>query len=251
MIQQIPIAFPILHGLAFAGFLIALILGATGRGRAAGMAIAAAVTAAAANLLLIFIAARRPPVYGLFESVTAMVVVAGLVYFKHRTGPDGSPAPPAPTIAASAILSALCGVVFTGPVALNHDFFMYADPWVRSFFFFRLVSAGIILGAGIFFAANLKNAAGMVSPGNFLTRQNTLFLLGMLFFLVSEFSGSVWCLKGWGDSWRWSGNFFQSTAVFFLFMLNFHIPPGTLSRLQSRNVLGAASSFIIVFLFLY
>lgn len=251
MIHQLTHALPIIHGLAFAGFLTALILCAAARERAAEKVFTATVTAASVNLALIFILARRPPVYGLFESVTAISVVTGLVYFKNRITPNGSKAPIAVLAAASGILAALCALVFTGPVALNHDFFMYANPWVQSFFFFRLVSAGIILGVGILFVAALKKDMEPVSAGNFISRQNLLFLLGMLFFLISEFSGSVWCLKGWGDSWRWSGNFFESTAIFFLFMLNFHIPPGIFSRIQSRSLLGIASCLIIVFLFLY
>jgi hypothetical protein len=189
--------------------------------------------------------------YGLFEAITPIVLVAGMVYYIEAAAHRQTNLPAAALMAGSGIMAFVCGLVFTGPVALNHDFFMYANPWVRSFFFFRLVSAGIILGAGIYFVAALKKGMEPVSSGNFISRQNLLFLLGMLFFLISEFSGSVWCLKGWGDSWRWSGNFFQSTAIFFLFMLNFHMPPGALGRIRSRSILGTASCAAIIFLFLY
>ncbi len=252
--ELLPAAFFAVHTLCLVFFLAALIMAVFKYHGPAGWLFAGGVLWAAANLALIFLAARRPPVYGLFESVTTIGVVAGITYFRHRRvwqDPENLKNQSATLLTASAAMVFLCGLVFAGPVTLNHDFFMYANPWVKSFFFCRLVAAGIILTVGIFFAAALKNSGPPVSWKNFILRQNLLFMLGMLFFLISEFSGSVWSLKGWGDSWRWSGNFFQSTAIFFLFMLNFHLPPGFFSRIQGRRLLGTLSCFTIVFLFLY
>ena len=79
-----------------------------------------------------------------------------------------------------------------------------------------------------------------------------LFLLGAILFLSSELSGSIWCLKGWGDSWHWSENFLQSAAIFFLIMINFHIPSHLLLKNTGiRNSLGALSSLTVVILFLW
>ena len=60
-------------------------------------------------------------------------------------------------------------------------------------------------------------------------------MLGTVMFLVSEFSGMVWCQKGWADIWQWSDGHLQSVFIFFYLMLAFHI------RKSKKNNSGVQS----------
>lgn len=245
MLHIANILFPILHGLGFAGFLIALALTMGQRERAAGYAFLTGLAGVSLNLALIIIAAQRLPLYGMFESITTILWVTAACLFFNREKRT------AITTISYGFMALLGGCLFFFPVQLNHDFFLYSSPWVQCFFFFRLLSAGVLFFTGIRFAVALTDTIPPDGRITYAKQQTRLLLAGAVLFLCSEFSGSVWCLKGWGDSWRWSENFFQSAAIFFLIMLNLHIPLRLLQHPQARRALGALSSFAAVFLFLW
>ncbi len=252
MIALIPDLFPIAHGMIAAGFVTAFILGAARRRKAAQAVFLAGQILLTAQLAMIVLASRRPPLYGMFESVTAILWTAGVCFSISaftKTNPPSATLSELPVCCG--VMAFLSGLMFFWPIRLNPDFFMYADPWVQDFFVFSLVSAGVMLYAGIAFAAAAIDGVESFSERNQIKDGNLLFLIGTLFFLASEFSGAVWCLRGWGDSWRWSGNFFQSTAIFFLLLLNLHIPSNLFGRAQARNIFGAVSCAGIFFLFLH
>jgi len=245
MIETATILFPILHGLGLSGFLTALGLAIGQKPVAAAYAFLAGMGGLLLNWGLIIVAAQRLPLYGMFESMTTILLIAGGCLFfdrKKRAGAD--------TIGYG-FMALLSGCLFLFPLGLNHDFFLYKSPWVQCFFFFRLLSAGVLFFAGIRFTVALTDAIAPANRMAYAKQQARLLLAGTVLFLLSEFSGSVWCLKGWGDSWRWSENFFQSAAIFFLIMLNLHIPLHLLHHRRARTALGALSSFAVVFLFLW
>jgi hypothetical protein len=238
--------FPAAHAMAVAALALSLLLWLGRKRRAAGCLFPAALVCLGVNLALIVGTGSRLPLYGMFESATTILWVAGcgLLLARGRAG--------------STEFGVGCGVLaFLGaaagffPLGMNHDFFMYASAWVQGFFFFRLVSAGILLLAGIGFLAILADARKPGAGPCPQKRQARLLLAAAVFFLLSELSGSIWCLKGWGDTWLWSGNFFQSAAVFFLIMINLHIPPGMLRSVAGKSALGTLSSFAAIFLFLW
>ena len=198
------------------------------------------------NLALLIFSAGRLPLYGMFESMTTILWVVGICLYLET-----KPRPWAGAVPGIGAMLALGAFMCFFPLRANHDFFMYANPWVQSFFFFRLLSAGIIAYAGIQSAAAWAGVRENQPQVHEIRRRHMLFLLGAILFLSSELSGSIWCLKGWGDSWHWSENFLQSAAIFFLIMLNFHIPSHLLRSTGIRNSLGALTSLTVVILFLW
>jgi len=238
--------FPVIHILSFFGLLLALILLIRKKYKPAGYAFLIALAGLFVNFILIIIAAKRLPLYGMFESLTTILCIVGMCLYLSKPF-QASPK----AIIGYGVMTLISGFMLFFPLQLNHDFFMYSSPWVQSFFFFRLMAAGIILFTGIRFTAELRSPSTTNNPILPPKPIYLLFLFGTVLFLCSEFSGSVWCLKGWGDSWHWSENFFQSAAIFFLVMLNLHIPIRTFRTQKSRSVLGALSAYTIVFLFLW
>ncbi len=241
-------AFPAVHGFVIAGFAASFFLSAAGRKTAGGRTFRLTMLLLTACILLIVFAAKRLPLYGMFESITTILWSAGLCFYIYGGVRKASASE---FFLCCAVMLLISGLVLTGQAGLSSDFFMYQVPWVQSFFFSARIAAGIILFAGIRYSAALKDSFDSRSPGSCPKNQDFLLLAGAVFFLCSEFSGSIWCLKGWGDSWRWSSNFFQSAAIFFLLMLNLHIPLSLSARPRIVNALGAFSSYAAVFLFLY
>ncbi len=196
-----------------------------------------------AGLLLTIAAAAfilehaRVPLAGAYESLLMLLWTAAvLIYAVRRTAPSRPE-----LLTAGLMLGILSAWLTFGNLTPNHDFFLYASGWVQAFFFFRLLAAGVMLTTG------LAQAAG--------TFNKSLFMAGFLLFLVSEFTGSVWCFRVWGDFWHWSANFFQSALVFFLMMLTLHLPPRWL-RQKPRSgrwpaLLRLASPFLIIVLLLF
>ncbi len=237
--------FPVVHGIVIICLISWMLLFLLRKQRPAGYVFPAGLFFLSVNLALIIISAKRLPLYGIFESFTLVLWVLGICLYLSSK-------------AKASAESALCGGVMLFlsvfmclfPFSLNQDYFMYASPWVQSFFFFRILSAGVVLYAGLRFSAGY--AENRISKNRiFQLRQQHMFLLaGTVLYLVSELSGSIWCLKGWGDSWNWSENFFQSAAIFFLLMINFHVPSALLRSPGKRSVFGILTSFIVVFLIL-
>jgi len=242
----ITLGFPVVHGMLLLCLSLSLLFSISRSVQAARYAFLAGLLCLSLNLALLLLSAQRLPLYGMFESMTTILWVAGIcLYLETKARPWAGAIPGIGTMAA------LGAFMCFFPLQANHDFFMYANPWVQSFFFFRLLSAGIILYAGIRSAAAWAGVREKPNPVHEIRRRHMLFLLGTILFLSSELSGSIWCLKGWGDSWHWSENFLQSAAIFFLIMLNLHIPSHLLKSAGTRERLGTLSALAMVILFVW
>ena len=161
--------------------------------------------------------ARRPPLYGPVEGVLFVSLVAVLLAAGTRLPGGRSVLSPPWVWTPSALLMLM---LLTRPLILNEDFYMYSDPWVAAFFNLRLAAAAVYLHAGL-----LLFAAG--SPGDRATRfhlARNWVLVGATAYLTSEFAGSVWCLRWWGDYWHWSKGFFMAAIMFLLVMMGVHLP---------------------------
>jgi len=182
---------------------------------------------------------RRLPLVGGYEAVTVLSwTIATLLLVRGRLGRDR-----AVLVLSGPVLGLMsAGAVFFR-LQLNHDYFMYASLLSQGFFFFKLLSAGLLLTVSLALLATLAACRPLFDK--------RLFMAGAIVFLCSELSGSIWCLRGWGDSWHWSDNFFESMLVFFVFMVNFHLPPSLFSRNSRRMPLHLASALIITGLFLW
>lgn len=190
--------------------------------------------------LLIHIAdtAGHLPVFNLFESLmSASFILACMCIF--FTGWDKIKVLPVRTFISShdavvmvwLVVLLLFGITLVFPKIPAASRYDYNYPYAVCFFLFRVLSLSMLLfSSALFFTSSLKKRVFIAgNKSSFSVYRKTfhqgrnLLLLGTVMFLVSEFSGMVWCQKGWADIWQWSDGHLQSVFIFFYLMLAFHI----------------------------
>lgn len=224
---------------------IAVLVGKSRWGRYAGSA------GLAINLLifiLIVFSEHRLPIFGDFESVTTIGLVLGFLHllnFYCSTPADRRFYDSHAKWITVSILLLLTYLAFF-PKTPNPDFYMYDDIRVIVFFHFRILASGVFIYSALILCAALHHGF----PDYIRTGRNFL-LTGAAIFLISEFSGSLWCLDWYGDSWHWSKGFLKAACLFLVAMLACHIPPNWNLSNRVRAVIGsipAAGSLWLLFL---
>jgi hypothetical protein len=144
------------------------------------------------------------------------------------------------------------------PIEFNDDFYMYGNIWVNSFFNLRLMAAAFFIHGAI-----LLNAAAWKRPDKMpkdavtdhkcrqkkiFYRARNILLTGIVIYLASEWSGSLWCLNWLGDSWRWSKGFFKAAIIFLLVMTSFHLPPSLSNSPRARAIIGSCPALFIIWM---
>jgi len=203
------------------------------------LALALTLAAALAGVLENF----RLPVYGLYETSLHMALVLGvcLEFSAHRPGMARLWYP------GRILAAALLGLAWTAAGEFRFDFYIYHSLTVQLFFFLRITAAGLALFAFLLFATawtdtffkKVRNDAIAMKQG-----VNALVAAGIVF-LSAELSGTLWCMRGWGDIWHWSANFFESAALFLLLMLPLHVPGG-LKRNMANAWVGMVCTLLMV-----
>lgn len=223
----------------------AALLFLAGRAREGLWAAASGLFACGTSLLLVMAMERRLPVYGPFEAIIQMVLVAGgagFYYARKKEAPsrwtDG-------TIWFACVFM-LC-VFLPAPKVLNADFYLYDSPVVLLFFNLRLVAMGSLFYSLI---VSLESLGKGADSAELLHRGRNFLMLGSCFYLASEFAGCLWSLNGWGDSWSWSKGFFRSSILFLIMMVGCHLPPKWLKANWGRAMAGAVPAFVILAIFL-
>jgi hypothetical protein len=111
---------------------------------------------------------------------------------------------------------------------------MYEHPTVIGFFQFRIWALAFLLLSSFNYLAGIK---GLKASHGLSRGRNYLFTAAILY-LMGEFSGCTWCLLWLGDYWRWSSGFFESTLVFLLMMLIFHLPQSWVGNPKLKALAG-------------
>ncbi|GAU07402.1 hypothetical protein [Desulfoplanes formicivorans] len=187
---------------------------------------------------------ERLPLFGAYEALTYTAFVVGFLELWAGSSHQGLKRQTLLTGIMTSLL--LFPLVFRSDVMPRPSFFLYSHPLVACFFFCRLTALGFFAHAGI---AYLAGAIPSDNPNIRLTsetRGRNFLLLGTVVFLLSEFAGSLWCYAGWGDSWRWSGNFFRSTMFFLLIMLGLHLPARWKTQPRMTCCIGSFACLFIV-----
>ena len=196
-------------------------------------------------VLMLIWTMQRLPLFGAYEALIYTAFLIGLLETllgSHETSSSRQ------TLSTNVVTTLLVlPLVFRSDLFPRPNFFVYSSPLVTCFFFCRLTALGIFGYSGIsYLTAATSNESSAVRHAHEIQGRNFL-LLGSVVFLISEFAGSMWCYAGWGDSWRWSGNFFRSTMFFLLIMLGLHIPSKWKNaRKHSAQIGGFACAFIII-----
>jgi len=181
-----------------------------------------ATMACMSGLAYIIVVTKRLPLFGPFEASFYILFILTLLVKesqKKHSFPD-----------LSAKLSLISSIVILFILALqagksmviNPDYYMYDNIWVMLFFNLRLIAAAFLIHAMVL---SLTGFYGNSYDQDLLHRSaKKSLLIGTIIYLSSEWSGSIWCLNWFGESWRWNNGFFKSSMVFLLVMLACHLP---------------------------
>jgi hypothetical protein len=253
-----PATLPILYYTVFALFLIAIVLLLAHKGSWARVAMIAGTVIAGMGVVILIATERRLPLYGAFESTFYILLVvsllemvstrwSGAVHYKGRI-----------SLYTGIAIVVILIMEINKPLEFNDDFYMYNNIWVNFFFNLRLMAAAFFIHGAI-----LLNAAAWERPDKIpdhettelkctqkkvLYRARNILLTGIVIYLASEWSGSLWCLNWLGDSWRWSKGFFKAAIIFLLVMTSFHLPPSLSSSPRTRAIIGSCPALFIIWM---
>ena len=203
------------------------------------------ILTALGGVFYILLTTHRLPLYGPFESITLLTLILGLLCLGGRkTVNHGDPR--FLDIHSCGILLAMMLLNLKGPITLNRDYFMYADPTVVLFFHLRVLAAGVLIHGGCRYMA----AAAQGSKRLFHGGRNAL-LAGTCIYLASEWNGSLWCLNWYGDSWHWSRGFFKAAILFLLVMAALHLPPTLMKHKWARGSVGSLPGLFMIWMLFY
>ncbi len=231
-------------------FVVATDLMLTVTGIAPAIARAAKIATAGialAGCLFVTRQAGRPPLYGPFETSTALVLIISalaLLFGRHLDTKKYF-------WGISATFSLIILLIqLPRPLTLNANYYMYDNIWVILFFFLRLTGIGVLIhGAAQYLAGivDTRHRAVLWAGG-----RNTL-LTAICIYLTGEWAGSLWCLNWLGDSWRWSKGFFKASLVFLLVMAACHLPRRGSGRthLLLRGITGALPGIFGIYMLFY
>ena len=243
-----PSIFSALYVLMTGGYAIACVVAFTGRHQIARWACMAGAAINFPVFILIIVSTRRLPIFGDFESITTITLVIGFLHLIQFYAGSPSYKRFYPFHAKCIFVSILVLLIYLAffPKTLNQDFYMYDDIRVIVFFHFRILASSLFIYTAILFIAALAHGYpdGIHMGRNFL-------LMGSAIFLISEFSGSLWCLNWFGDSWHWSKGFLKASSLFLTAMLACHIPSNWKNSHRIQTIFGslpAAGSLWILFL---
>ena len=194
-------------------------------------------------LTLLTISSGNLPVFELFESFLLVTFVLGFLGLFCAESEESFP--DTRVWVWSEILLLLTITLFseksTSPSVYNHN-----DLYIVLFHGFRIVTLSVMLfSSALFIQFRVDQNRGIPANDRYHKGRNFL-LLGSILFLAAEYVGIIWCQNGWGDFWRWSEGFFQSTLIVLYLMLAFHVPGKNHRSENIRSLLGSMSGFFVL-----
>lgn len=235
-------------------FLTAFVLGALKRDRWSKIASILGSVACGAGLAWLVFSERRFPLFGSLESVVYVSFLLALL------GRFASPIVEIVTkkrlaLVTHGVICLMLAVQATRPMEFNADFFMYDNLWVNLFFNLRLNAAGLLIWAAILFMVGAgfwqgKDTAVRETGDRLIYQGRNFLLAGIVVYLMSEWSGSLWCLNWLGDTWQWSRGFLKAAIIFLLAMLASHLPPSMAGSKKAKALFGICPG-IYIFIMLF
>lgn len=193
------------------------------------------------GLLYIFFITKRPPLFGAFEASFYIVFILAMLA-KAYHGKNIS-------LITLIIILLILALQIGKPIVLKDDYFMYDNIWVMLFFNLRLLSAAFFVHVMILYIAYFFESA---DKNDFLSRYARFYLLiGTFIYLISEWSGSLWCLNWFGESWLWSPGFLKASMLFLLIMLGCHMPQLLGKNKLLKTILGSFPGCFALWMIFY
>jgi len=195
----------------------------------------------------IYVQSGHLPMSGTFEKMQNMVliiVLLGLIYeFINRKRDINAPE----FWIIAVIFQALA---FFDELKVDPMFYMYDNAFVAMFFQLRLISIAVLAFSVSMYLTSLKLKTGTDEKSFMVHHAANFTILGAILFIAGEFSGSMWAQLAYGDSWRWSKNFFTSGAMFLLALLGSHLAPSWIKNKNFQVLFSIIPLLIIIILFL-
>ncbi|RLC30958.1 MAG: hypothetical protein DRH32_04945 [Deltaproteobacteria bacterium] len=240
-----PATLPSLYYTVFALFFSASVLILLKKRFIARIAMSAGTLAAGIVVMLLVITEHRLPLYGAFESAVYILFVVSMLDILSARSSDTAHCRDRISLFTCIIILIVLIMEINKPRQFNQDFFMYGNVWVNCFFNLRLTAAAFFIHASVLLntaawerpdkiSKNRSTACDSITADEkyrryrqkkVLYRARSFLLTGIVIYLASEWSGSIWCLNWLGDSWRWSKGFFKAAVIFLLVMTSVHLPP--------------------------
>ncbi|MDD3859754.1 MAG: hypothetical protein PHW83_06105 [Bacteroidales bacterium] len=195
----------------------------------------------------IYVQSGHLPMSGTFEKMQNMVfiiVLLGMIYeFVNRKRSINAPE----LWIIALIFQALA---FFDEMKIDPMFYMYDNVFVSMFFQLRLISMAVLVFSVSMYLTSFKLEKGSYEKSFMMHHAANFTLLGAILFIAGEFSGSMWAQLAYGDSWRWSKNFFTSGAMFLLALLGSHLAPSWIKNKNFQILFSIIPLLIIIILFL-
>lgn len=230
---------------AAACFGLAMFLSAQRRSGAATIWGMTGTLAAGAAVGLVLWLEGRPPLFGVYEGVMNVALLLGFgTLLAERISRARLGWRPWLTAATILLLS------LPAQAGAEPDYYMYDYVFTMIFFQSRIVVMALLLLAVCFYWTALDLNHNKHAYCFWLSHQGrNLLLLSGVFFLVGEFSGCIWALNGWGDSWQWSRGFFQSAAMFMGLMAGCHVPRRWTASPHNRAKAGVIACLFVLLVY--
>jgi ABC-type transport system involved in cytochrome c biogenesis permease subunit len=207
------------------------------------ISLAVALTVNAAILITIPISSGYLPLFNIFESFVLAAFILGILGLSlFRQGANNHLARSWVWVGILLLLFVVCFYPKeAAPPRHNHG-----ELFIVFFHGFRTLSLAAMLFSSAQYATFLTAQVHDATGKGILHQGRNFLLLGTILFLVSEYSGILWCLNGWGDFWRWNYGFLSSTFILLYLMLVFHLPDKNLFSRRIMPVIGMMSGVVMV-----
>jgi hypothetical protein len=146
------------------------------------------------------------------------------------------------------MLGVLLCVAFTlhQSIEPHPDAFWYAHWTATMFFLFRVVSIAGTLFSGSFYAAAIFDQKASAERTERIWMGRNFLIASIILFGISELSGSIWAMKGWGEFWVFNPGFLSSAGSFLILLIPFHLSNRWTKNPQTRPTIAVLCSVVFM-----
>jgi hypothetical protein len=200
----------------------------------------------AACLIIIVMRSRHAPVYRLFESMMLGALILSVLGFLSIRQDEKNPNLRFWVWLEILLILGITAFAGKEPSPFGYD---YNNLYIIMFHALRIVVVSLTLfSSALYIQSRFDNRHNNSLAIYHAHLGRNFLILGAVLFLMAEYIGIDWCLRGWGDFWQWGAGFFQSTLVVIFFMLAIHIPGSNHRSGSWRPRLGIFCGFLILVL---
>ncbi len=205
------------------------------------------------GIMFMMILEKRPPLFSPFECTIYIVFILSFLVLlpKHallsNLSKDNIPG------LTYIVILLILSLQIISPITFDKDFYMYDVFKVLIFFNFRLIAAALFIYSAIIVNSCFLSKSTMDNHEKkiLLKNGNNFLLTGIAVYLISELSGSMWCLSWFGDTWMWNKGFFKASIVFLLVMAVFHLPNSHSKSYITKAALSSAPAIFTLWMVLF